>query len=139
MRNVSVKTKYGRPNLEFNPDGNLKYVELDIMNLNNIGMWDKVCFMNFYCFPCLFVQLLIFIIDRDVDWPGNWNKGSDYFILIYSIFSENQFKEKILVSKAKGVNYLWFSTIYADITWPGNSPVAPMGVPEKVSSILNKI
>ena len=42
LRNVSVKTKYGRPNLEFNPDGTLKYVELDIMNLNNIGIWDKV-------------------------------------------------------------------------------------------------
>ncbi|CAG2162128.1 unnamed protein product [Oppiella nova] len=41
LRNISVKTKHDRFNLEFNADGTLKYVELDIMNLNNIGIWDK--------------------------------------------------------------------------------------------------
>lgn len=28
--------------MEFNLDGTLKHVELDIMNLNNNAIWDKV-------------------------------------------------------------------------------------------------
>lgn len=28
--------------MEFNLDGTLKYVELDIMNLNNFAIWDKI-------------------------------------------------------------------------------------------------
>ena len=28
--------------MEFNLDGTLKFVELDIMNLNNMAIWDKV-------------------------------------------------------------------------------------------------
>jgi hypothetical protein len=39
---VSLKSKYSRTNIEFNLDGTLKFVELDIMNLNNIGLWEKV-------------------------------------------------------------------------------------------------
>ena len=42
LRNVSIKSKYGRPSMQFNLDGTLKFVELDIMNLNNIANWEKV-------------------------------------------------------------------------------------------------
>lgn len=27
----------------FNPDGTLKYVEMDIVNLNGFAVWEKVC------------------------------------------------------------------------------------------------
>ncbi|GFX81637.1 glutamate receptor ionotropic, NMDA 2C [Trichonephila clavipes] len=39
---VSIKEKGGRADLEFNPDGTLKYVELEVMNLNNMGFWEKI-------------------------------------------------------------------------------------------------
>ncbi|GBL77434.1 hypothetical protein AVEN_24403-1, partial [Araneus ventricosus] len=42
LRMVSIKEKGGRADLEFNPDGTLKYVELEVMNLNNMGFWEKV-------------------------------------------------------------------------------------------------
>ena len=44
LRNVSIKqTKYqNKPDIEFNPDGTLKFVELDIVNLNHMGNWEKV-------------------------------------------------------------------------------------------------
>lgn len=44
LRNVSIKqTRYqNKPNIEFNTDGTLKFVELDIVNLNNMGNWEKV-------------------------------------------------------------------------------------------------
>lgn len=45
LRNVTIsgsKSKPDRPSIEFNIDGTLKHVELDIMNLNNFGHWDKV-------------------------------------------------------------------------------------------------
>lgn len=42
LRNVSVKTKSGKPNIEFNPDGTLKFVELDVVNLKKDGVWEKV-------------------------------------------------------------------------------------------------
>ncbi|UXI14735.1 MACRO domain-containing protein 2 [Sarcoptes scabiei] len=73
LRNVSIKSKFGKPSMEFNLDGTLKYVELDIMNLNNFAIWDKI---------------------------GTW--------------TENGIEIK-------------------DITWPGDSPVPPMGIPEKFS------
>lgn len=41
LRNVSIETK-GSPNIEFLPDGTLKYVELDILNLNKDGYWDRI-------------------------------------------------------------------------------------------------
>lgn len=46
LRNVSIKSKYGRPSMQFNLDGTLKYVELDILNLNNALMWEKVPFVS---------------------------------------------------------------------------------------------
>ncbi|GFR08608.1 glutamate receptor ionotropic, NMDA 2A [Trichonephila clavata] len=42
LRMVSIKEKGGRADLEFNPDGTLKYVELEVMNLNNMGFWEKI-------------------------------------------------------------------------------------------------
>ena len=42
MLNASIKTKFGKPNVEFNHDGTLKYVEMEILNLNNQRMWEKV-------------------------------------------------------------------------------------------------
>ncbi|UYV79947.1 GRIN2B [Cordylochernes scorpioides] len=42
LRNVSIRTKFNHPNLEFNADGTLKHVELDIMNLNKKSIWDKL-------------------------------------------------------------------------------------------------
>lgn len=71
LRNVSIKSKYGRPSMEFNLDGTLKFVELDIVNLNNNAYWEKI---------------------------GTWNQD--------------------------GIDI-------KDITWPGNSPVPPLGLPEK--------
>ena len=44
LRSVSIRTKAGNPNLEFNQDGTLKFVQLNIMNLNNLNMWEKVGF-----------------------------------------------------------------------------------------------
>lgn len=46
LRNVSIKSKSDKSNMEFNPDGTLKFVELDILNLNNLATWDKVFFPN---------------------------------------------------------------------------------------------
>ena len=74
-----MKTKYGRPNLEFNLDGTLKYVELDIMNLNNMGMWDKVNIhildilynshqlLNFSSLLCTFESFPKFILLRIIE------------------------------------------------------------------------
>nr|XP_027196255.1 glutamate receptor ionotropic, NMDA 2B-like [Dermatophagoides pteronyssinus] len=73
LRNVTIKSKSGKPSVEFNLDGTLKYVELDIMNLNNMAIWDKI---------------------------GTWTED--------------------------GIEI-------KDITWPENSPVPPMGIPEKFS------
>nr|XP_015917244.1 glutamate receptor ionotropic, NMDA 2B isoform X1 [Parasteatoda tepidariorum]XP_042910482.1 glutamate receptor ionotropic, NMDA 2B isoform X1 [Parasteatoda tepidariorum] len=42
LRNVSIKEKGGKADLEFNLDGTLKYVELEVMNLNNMGFWEKI-------------------------------------------------------------------------------------------------
>ncbi|KAI1291857.1 Glutamate receptor ionotropic, NMDA 2B [Halotydeus destructor] len=42
LRNVSIKSKSGKPNLEFNPDGTLKFVELDVVNLKMDGIWEKI-------------------------------------------------------------------------------------------------
>ncbi|XP_076334851.1 glutamate receptor ionotropic, NMDA 2B-like isoform X2 [Tachypleus tridentatus] len=41
LRNVSIPSSNGGPNLEFNPDGTLKYVELEVMNLKSQGYWEK--------------------------------------------------------------------------------------------------
>lgn len=56
---VKIKEKGGRSDLEFNLDGTLKFVELDVMNLNNMGMWEKVSkepFTN-HLFPFIFNQV----------------------------------------------------------------------------------
>ncbi|XP_013781650.2 glutamate receptor ionotropic, NMDA 2B-like isoform X1 [Limulus polyphemus] len=42
LRNVSIPSSNGGPNLEFNPDGTLKYVELEVMNLKSQGYWEKI-------------------------------------------------------------------------------------------------
>ena len=42
LRKVSTKTKHDKELLEFNVDGTLKYVELDVVNLNKDNKWDKV-------------------------------------------------------------------------------------------------
>lgn len=73
LRNVSIRSKYGRLNTEFNLDGTLKFVELDILNLNNEAIWERI---------------------------GTWTD--------------------------EGIEI-------KDITWPGNSPVPPLGLPEKFS------
>lgn len=39
---MSIKSKSGKPNLEFNADGTLKFVELDVVNLKKDGVWEKV-------------------------------------------------------------------------------------------------
>ncbi|GFR24458.1 glutamate receptor ionotropic, NMDA 2B [Trichonephila clavata] len=41
LRNVSASVKQG-PNISFNMDGSLKYVELQVLNLNNKGVWEKI-------------------------------------------------------------------------------------------------
>ncbi|GBM58045.1 hypothetical protein AVEN_170649-1 [Araneus ventricosus] len=41
-RMVSIKEKGESADLEINPNGTLKYVELEVMNLNNMGFWEKV-------------------------------------------------------------------------------------------------
>ncbi|XP_064478765.1 glutamate receptor ionotropic, NMDA 2B-like [Ornithodoros turicata] len=41
LRNVSIETK-GGPNIEFLPDGTLKYVELDVLNLGKDGFWERI-------------------------------------------------------------------------------------------------
>ncbi|XP_076345196.1 glutamate receptor ionotropic, NMDA 2B-like [Tachypleus tridentatus] len=42
LRNVSIPLSDEEPNLEFNPDGTLKYVELKVMNLKAQGYWEKI-------------------------------------------------------------------------------------------------
>ncbi|CAN8007799.1 unnamed protein product [Ixodes pacificus] len=59
LRNVSIEAK-GSPNIEFLPDGTLKYVELDIVNLNKEGYWDRIGGWT---------QKGIDI--KDIVWPGN--------------------------------------------------------------------
>ncbi|RWS05924.1 glutamate receptor ionotropic: NMDA 2B-like protein [Dinothrombium tinctorium] len=41
LRSVKLKEK-SKPPIEFNEDGTLKYVELDVMNLNDNGRWEKI-------------------------------------------------------------------------------------------------
>uniref|UniRef100_A0AAN0LJ18 Glutamate ionotropic [NMDA] receptor 2B n=1 Tax=Polyphagotarsonemus latus TaxID=1204166 RepID=A0AAN0LJ18_9ACAR len=60
IRSVSIRTKTGKPNLEFNLDGTLKYVELDIMNLNSAGIWDKIGVWNKNGLEI-----------KDITWPEN--------------------------------------------------------------------
>lgn len=75
--------------MEFNLDGTLKFVELDIVNLNNNAYWEKVQFL-----PVLTKTVIGFFSQI-----GTWNQD--------------------------GIDI-------KDITWPGNSPVPPLGLPEKV-------
>ncbi|KAF8778339.1 Glutamate receptor ionotropic like protein [Argiope bruennichi] len=41
LRNVTASVKQG-PSISFNMDGSLKYVDLQILNLNNKGVWEKI-------------------------------------------------------------------------------------------------
>ncbi|GIY38915.1 glutamate receptor ionotropic, NMDA 2B [Caerostris extrusa] len=41
LRNVTASVKQG-PNISFNMDGSLKYVDLQVLNLNNKGVWEKI-------------------------------------------------------------------------------------------------
>lgn len=42
LRSVKIKNKSLKSGLEFNVDGTLKFVELDVVNLNEDRMWEKV-------------------------------------------------------------------------------------------------
>ncbi|XP_076366206.1 glutamate receptor ionotropic, NMDA 2B-like isoform X2 [Tachypleus tridentatus] len=42
LRNVSINTRQDESNVEFNIDGTLKYVKLEVVNLNRRKMWEKV-------------------------------------------------------------------------------------------------
>ncbi|GBM49953.1 Glutamate receptor ionotropic, NMDA 2B [Araneus ventricosus] len=41
LRNVTASVKQG-PSISFNMDGSLKFVDLQILNLNNKGVWEKI-------------------------------------------------------------------------------------------------
>nr|XP_042902970.1 glutamate receptor ionotropic, NMDA 2B isoform X1 [Parasteatoda tepidariorum] len=41
LRNVTANVKQGPP-ISFNMDGSLKFVELQVLNLNNKGVWEKI-------------------------------------------------------------------------------------------------
>lgn len=58
LRNVSIETK-GGPNIEFLPDGTLKYVELDVLNLGNDGYWEEIGHWKASGLEI-----------RDIVWPG---------------------------------------------------------------------
>ncbi|XP_023240697.1 glutamate receptor ionotropic, NMDA 2B-like [Centruroides sculpturatus] len=59
LKNVSI-SKYGRPPIEFNADGTLKYVELEVMNLGVDGFWHKIGTWN-----------RDNLVIKDIVWPGN--------------------------------------------------------------------
>ncbi|XP_053211096.1 glutamate receptor ionotropic, NMDA 2B-like isoform X2 [Panonychus citri] len=60
LRSVKIKSKYGKSNLEFNLDGTLKFVELDVMNLNQGGIWEKIG---------VWTEQGLEI--KDITWPSN--------------------------------------------------------------------
>lgn len=60
LRMVSIKEKGGRSDLEFNLDGTLKFVELEVMNLNNMGMWEKIGVWTEHGLDI-----------KDIVWPGD--------------------------------------------------------------------
>uniref|UniRef100_T1JWS9 Glutamate receptor ionotropic, NMDA 2B n=1 Tax=Tetranychus urticae TaxID=32264 RepID=T1JWS9_TETUR len=60
LRSVKIKSKYGKSNLEFNLDGTLKFVELDVMNLNQGGIWEKIG---------VWTEQGLEI--KDITWPAN--------------------------------------------------------------------
>lgn len=81
LRNVSIKqTKYqNKPTIEFNPDGTLKFVELDIVNLNHMGNWEKVNYislkMYMNCNNNVSLQIGMWTENgldiKDITWPEN--------------------------------------------------------------------
>lgn len=62
LKNVSIssKPKLDKPDLEFNLDGTMKFVELDVVNLNKHGMWEKI---GTWTRDGLEI--------KDIVWPGN--------------------------------------------------------------------
>ncbi|GAB6025888.1 hypothetical protein CHUAL_011862 [Chamberlinius hualienensis] len=60
LRNVSIPSRGGKPYLEFNPDGTLKYAELTVINLNTNLKWDTVGKWTPFGLEV-----------RDIVWPGN--------------------------------------------------------------------
>nr|AXF48844.1 ionotropic receptor IR13 [Lobesia botrana] len=66
LRNVSVESEGGRPNIEFTPDGELRAAELKIMNLRPaIGeqlVWEEIGTWNSYPKERLDI--------KDIVWPG---------------------------------------------------------------------
>ncbi|RWS31617.1 glutamate receptor ionotropic: NMDA 2B-like protein [Leptotrombidium deliense] len=59
LRSVKMRDKSGKSQIEFNLDGTLKYVELNVMNLNNNGMWEKI---GIWTADGLDI--------KDITWPG---------------------------------------------------------------------
>lgn len=60
LRNVSIYVGGGKPNLEFNVDGTVKFAELQVLNLNAHLKWEK-----FGTWTPFGLEV------KDIVWPGN--------------------------------------------------------------------
>ncbi|XP_076314652.1 glutamate receptor ionotropic, NMDA 2B-like [Tachypleus tridentatus] len=74
LRNVSIAARHGQSKLEFNIDGTLKYVNLEVVNLNKRKIWEKVS--SVYCFGVYLGSKVGSWTERgleikDIVWPGD--------------------------------------------------------------------